>query len=86
MKKIKLTLNKKIVSRLIDIKGGTEVTKTCPVIVYSLQQTTEPTRLAGAVCETRYCYTEPQYCSQADGCNTLQQTCTSMKDCNTYYC
>lgn len=86
MKKFKLTLNKKIVSRLADIKGGTDVTKTCPIIVHSLQQTTEPTRLAGAACETQYCYTEVQYCTQAAGCNTLQQTCTSMKDCNTYYC
>ena len=60
--KIKLKLNKQIVSRLTDIKGGTEVTKTCDV-VYSMEPIPipvptippTPTKVRSVICETDAC-------------------------------
>lgn len=81
-KKIKLKLNKQIVSKLNNIKGGTDVTRTCPIIIYSKEPM--PTRgNEGVSCD---CHTNPIYCSQAPGCNTLYDYCTSMVNCQTYPC
>lgn len=77
----KLKLNKQIVSKLNDVKGGAHNTRTCPIVDYS--QKPEPTKpttkgILGASCD---CYTEPTYCSQAPTCTTLHDSCTSWVNC-----
>lgn len=76
--KIKLKLNKQIVSRLTDIKGGTEVTKTCDV-VYSMDPTplpaptttgTTPTKVRSGICETDACLPS-NYCTLQENCITF---------------
>jgi len=71
-KKIKLKLNKQIVSNLNNVKGGTDVTRTCPVH-YSAEPETEPTRGG-----TGICYTDA--CLPSKAC-TLEENCVTFGYC-----
>lgn len=79
-KKIKLKLNKQIVSKLNNVKGGTDVTRTCPTIGYSQEPEpeTDPQRGGTGICKTEACLP-----SEDTNVSTCQP---SIYMCTVYHC
>lgn len=74
-KKIKLKLNKQIVSKLNNVKGGTDVTRTCPTIGYSQEPGPKTGPERGG---TGICYTDA--CLPSKAC-TLEENCVTFGYC-----